>query len=139
LTTYQALADASAIHASEPRSRFARAFTSTRWMTCALALAALAVAYFALPQEITRSVYNPMGASAVVAFFTGAGRVGNRRIWRLLGSGVTLYAVADMLGSVGSVADTAMQTTAGVLFIGAYTLLAIGLTAIIGTARAARR
>ncbi|MGH2806835.1 MAG: hypothetical protein ACRDKT_06140 [Actinomycetota bacterium] len=140
MTTYQALADAIALH-STPRSRFATAFTSTRWMACALAMAALAVAYVALPQDITRSVYNPMGASALVAFFTGIGRVGSARVWRLLGAGVLSYALADVLGAAGPLGAgdaSALTTMAGVLYVAAYGLLAVGLTAIFRTIRTAR-
>jgi hypothetical protein len=111
-------------------------------MGSALTVAALAIAYFVLPQELTRSVYNPMGAGAIVAFITGMGRVGNRRIWRLLGTGVVSYAAADLLGTAGPMAagDASPQTAiAGVLYLGAYALIAIGLTAIFCSIRRSRR
>ena len=136
VTTYQAVSEAVSLHASASRGRFARAFTSSRWMGCALATAALAIAYFVVPQELTRSVYNPMGASALVAFFTGIGRVGSRRIWRLLGTGVISYAVADMIGTAAPGADASIQTAiAGALYLGAYALMAVGLTAILASIR----
>jgi hypothetical protein len=141
VTTYQAISEAPSIHLGAPRSALARAFTSTRWMGSALALAAIAIAYFVLPQELTRSVYNPMGAGAVVAFFTGIGRVGNRQIWRLLGTGVISYAVADLLGTASPLAGgPSLQTAiAGALYLGAYALIATGLTAIFCSIRRSRR
>jgi hypothetical protein len=110
-------------------------------MASALAIAAIAIAYFVLPQDLTRSVYNPMGAGAVVAFFTGMGRVGNRRIWRLLGSGIISYAAADMLGTTSPLAgDPSMQTAlVGALYLAAYASIATGLTAIFGSLRHGRR
>jgi hypothetical protein len=111
-------------------------------MACALTMAAIAIAYFVLPQELTRSVYNPMGAGAVVAFFTGIGRVGSRRIWRLLGSAVISYAVADMIGTASPLAagdPSAQSALVGMLYLAAYASLATGLTAIFGSLRNARR
>ena len=121
---------------SHHQNRVVAALTSTRWMACGFGLAAAAIAYFLLPAELGRSIYNPMGAGAAVALLTGAGRVASARAWRLLATAVLSHAAADALGSAVPVADHgALGVAAGVIYLFSYLVLAVGLARMLTALR----
>lgn len=111
-------------------------------MACGFGLAAAAIAYFLLPSEIGRSIYNPMGAGAAVALISGAGRIASRRTWSSLGTAVLSYALADTLGSAlpmsQSGVPTAMGIATGALYLVSYLVLAGGLARVLTSARSSR-
>lgn len=134
MTTFSVAAPTPALAGRQRADYVVRALTSTRWMVCTLGLAIAAMAYFLLPNEVGRSIYNPMGAGAAVALVTGAGRVASRRTWRSLGTSVFSYAVADTLSSLAPLSDSGAPTTFGtvaaVLYLVSYLVLAVGLAGL---------
>ena len=142
MTTFSVAAPSPALAGWQRANHVVKAVTSTRWMVCALGLAAAAMAYFLLPNEVGRSIFNPMGAGAAVALVTGAGRIASRRTWRSLGTSVLSYAVADTLSSLAPLSNTGTPTTFGtvaaVLYLISYLVLALGLAGVLGSLRSGR-
>ena len=89
-----------------------------------------ALLVFAIPDVVSTSVLNPMGAALAIAFVTGIDRVRHRTCWISMVTGAAVYATTDLLAAFDPIAGV---SAAG--FLVAYSCLAVALTSYVALGR----